>query len=105
MKLSDKLSKKLEKVTAVSIAIDLSEKMGRRLRVEAALEGMSPQDQLRKMVGLSFKKPQRPRVTLSLREEDYILLAKRYKINSCNKNDIKKRVMEEISKTLHDQAC
>ena len=104
MKLSDKLSKKLEKVKAVSIAIDLGEKMGRRLRVEAAFEGVSPQDQLRKMIGLSFKKPQRPRITLSLREKDYVLLAKRYEIKLDNKNDIKKRVVQEISKILHNQA-
>ena len=98
-----KLNKKLAAVKAVSIAVDLSEKIGRSLRVEAALNDLSPQDQLRKMIGLSFKKPQRPRITLSLREDDYEYLSARYKINLENKNNIKKFVMAEISAILQEK--
>ncbi len=97
------VNKKLAAVKAVSIAVDLSEKIGRSLRVEAALNDLSPQDQLRKMIGLPFKKPQRPRVTLSLREDDYQYLSERYDISLKNKNDIKKSVMAEISAILQDK--
>lgn len=98
-----KVNKKLAAVKAVSIAIDLSEKIGRSLRVEAALNDLSPQDQLRKMIGLSYKKPQRPRITLSLREDDYEYLSERYEISLENKNDIKKSVMAEISAILQEK--
>lgn len=98
-----KLNKKLDAAKAVSVAVDLNEKIGRSLRVEAALNDLSPQDQLRKMIGLSFKKPQRPRITLSLREDDYEYLSARYKINLENKNNIKKFVMAEISAILQEK--
>ena len=99
--MSEKSNKKLAAVKAVSVAVDLSEKIGRRLRVDAALNGLSPQDQLRKMIGLSYKKPQRPRVTLSLREEDYGYLGERYGFKETDTNEIKKSVINEISKILH----
>ncbi|MBL4803116.1 MAG: hypothetical protein JKY45_14625 [Emcibacter sp.] len=99
--MSEKSNKKLAAVKAVSVAVDLSEKIGRRLRVDAALNGLSPQDQLRKMIGLSYKKPQRPRVTLSLREEDYGYLGERYGVKTTDTNEIKKSVINEISNILH----
>lgn len=95
-----KSSKKLDAVKAVSVAIDLSEKMGRKLRVDAAFNGLSPQDQLRKLIDLPYKKPQRPRITLSLRDEDYAHLATRYDIDEANKGAIKKAVMAEIAGIL-----
>ncbi len=98
-----KANKKLAAVKAVSIAVDLGEKIGRSLRVEAALNDLSPQDQLRKMIGLSFKKPQRPRITLSLREDDYEYLSERYEIRLENKNDIKKSILAEISAILQEK--
>ncbi len=97
------MNNKLAAVKAVSIAVDLSEKIGRRLRVEAALNDLSPQDQLRKMIGLPYKKPQRPRITLSLREDDYEYLSVRYGFDIKNKIEIKKAVMAEISTILQEK--
>lgn len=97
-------SKKLAAVKAVSVAVDLSEEIGRKLRVEAALNDLSPQDQLRKIIGLSYKKPQRPRISLSLRPDDYEFLSKKYGIDLAKKNEIKKAVLIEISAILQAKA-
>lgn len=99
-----KASKKLAAVKAVSVAVDLSEEIGRRLRVEAALNDLSPQDQLRKIIGLSYKKPQRPRISLSLRPDDYEFLSNKYGIDRAKKNEIKKAVLAEISAILQAKA-
>jgi hypothetical protein len=41
-------------------------------------------------------RPKRPRLTVSLSEEDYELLARRYKMKQVNKQTIKTKVMEEL---------
>ena len=95
-----KSSNKLAAVKAVSVAVDLSEEIARKLRVEAALNDLSPQDQLRKTIGLPFKKPQRPRISLSLRPGDYDYLGKRYGLAEDARNEIKKAILAELSTIL-----
>lgn len=84
-------------VKAVQVAFDASEELSRKIRVAASRNGISASDQIRKIVGLPIaSRPKRPRLTVSLSEEDYELLAKRYKMKQVNKQAIKTKVMEEL---------
>lgn len=84
-------------VKAVQIAFDTSEDISMRIRVAASRAGISASDQIRKIVGLpQASRPKRPRLTVSLSEQDYKLLAKRYKMKSVDKTKIKANVMEEL---------
>jgi hypothetical protein len=48
-------------------------------------------------VGLPIaSRPKRPRLTVSLSEEDYDVLAKRYKMKHVDKQKIKAKVMKEL---------
>jgi hypothetical protein len=63
----------------------------------ASRDGISASDQIRKIVGLPVSsRPKRPRLTVSLSEQDYELLAKRYKMKNIDKQAIKTKVMEEL---------
>jgi hypothetical protein len=84
-------------VRAVQIAFDASEELSRKIRVAASRNGISASDQIRKIVGLPIaSRPKRPRLTVSLSEEDYDVLAKRYKMKHVDKQKIKAKVMEEL---------
>jgi hypothetical protein len=84
-------------VKAVQVAFDASEELSRKIRVAASRNGISASDQIRQIVGLPIaSRPKRPRLTVSLSEKDYELLAKRYKMKQVNKQEIKTKVMEEL---------
>jgi hypothetical protein len=84
-------------VKAVQVAFDASEELSRKIRVAASRNGISASDQIRTIVGLPIaSRPKRPRLTVSLSEEDYELLARRYKMKQVNKQTIKTKVMEEL---------
>ena len=84
-------------VRAVQVAFDASEELSGRIRLAASRNGISASDQIRKIVGLPVSsRPKRPRLTVSLSEEDYELLAKRYKLKHIDKQAIKMKVMEEL---------
>ena len=84
-------------VRAVQVAFDTSEEISRKIRIAASRTGISASDQIRKIIGLPISsRPQRPRLTVSLSEEDYELLAKRYKLLPNDKQMIKARVIEEL---------
>jgi hypothetical protein len=84
-------------VKAVQVAFDASEELSSRIRMAASRDGISASDQIRKIVGLPVSsRPKRPRLTVSLSEQDYELLAKRYKMKNIDKQEIKTKVMEEL---------
>ncbi|KPJ92956.1 MAG: hypothetical protein AMJ53_08385 [Gammaproteobacteria bacterium SG8_11] len=84
-------------VKAVQVAFDASEELSAKVRMAATRNGISASDQIRKIVGLPVSsRPKRPRLTVSLSEADYELLAKRYKMTHVDKQAIKAKVMEEL---------
>lgn len=82
----DKLAK------ATQIAFELEQNIALNIRTLAAQEGLTPSDQIRKLIGLSYSPPKRPRLTISLTAEDYEILGKKYKIDSVNTIEIKKEL-------------
>jgi len=102
--MSSKKNKKWEKqkqaVKATQIAFDLEQKAALHIREIAAREGLTPSDQIRKMIGLSYSLPKRPRLTVSLKPEDYEILGKKYKIDPKDTMAIKRRILEELIKSI-----
>ena len=84
-------------VRAVQIAFDTGDEVSTRIRVAASRNGISASDQIRLIVGLPISsRPKRPRLTVTLSEEDYKQLAKKYGLKRVDKVQIKSQVMEDI---------
>ena len=82
---------------AAQVAIDASEKLIVEIKREACMDNMTPSDKVRQIVGLAVASPpKRPRLTMSLKEEDFAELAKRYGCDPTNSMEIKRRVLEEL---------
>lgn len=89
--------KKSEKsLRAVQLAFEFSKAVADTLRAHASQQGLSPSDQIRAIIGLSTKKPQRPRLTVSLSEEDYAQLSQRYGIPVEDKSAIREAIAQDI---------
>lgn len=82
---------------AIQIAFDLGGDIPDFIREVAANNGLSPSDQIRKIVNLPYRKPKRPRLTLSLKETDYQQLAQRYDVAASEKETIREKIREELA--------
>ncbi|WP_094752644.1 hypothetical protein [Psychromonas sp. CD1] len=90
-------------VNAVQIAFDMDTRLQYSIRRSALDKGISPSEQIRFLLGLStHKKPKRPRLTVSLNNEDYKQLSNRYNIPATEQLEIKKSVIEELTHFARD---
>ncbi len=79
------------------MAFDTSQELATAVRLEAIRRGLSASDMIREIVGLPVSgRPVRPRLTVSLGDEDFARLARRYGIDPDDRLAIKRRVMEEL---------
>ncbi|NOH53366.1 hypothetical protein F0266_10515 [Vibrio coralliilyticus] len=83
-------------VKATQVAFEMEQKVARQIHEMAAKEGLTPSSQIRKLVGLSYSPPKRPRLTISLSEEDYQALGDKYRVDPQDRLEIKRRIMEEL---------
>ena len=96
-KLPERWKRSAKAVKAVQVAFDASEELSSKIRIAASRKGISASDQIRTIIGLPVSaRPKRPRLTVSLSEDDYEMLAKRYKMKNVDKQKIKTKVMEEL---------
>jgi hypothetical protein len=91
-----KWNKDNKAVRATQVAFELERDISRHIHEMAAHEGLTPSSQIRKLVGLPYSPPKRPRLTVSLSPEDYTELGKKYKIDSSDTLEIKRKIMEEL---------
>lgn len=91
-----KWSKDNKAVKATQVAFELEQKVARQIHQMAAREGLTPSSQIRKLVGLSYSPPKRPRLTVSLSPEDYVALGKKYDVDSEDTLEIKRKIMQEL---------
>ena len=90
-------------VKAVQIAFDMDTKLQYSIRRSALDKGISPSEQIRHLLDLpTHTKPKRPRLTVSLSDDDYKQLGERYQIPSEQQLEIKKSVIEELTKFALD---
>lgn len=84
-------------IRATQVAFDVENEIIDAVKQAACQKGMAPSDMIRQIVGLKVTiKPVRPRLTMSLKEDDYIELAKKYGLQSSERLAIKSRMIEEI---------
>jgi len=97
-KIPEKWQKNAKVVKAMQVAFDVEAEISCSIRVEAAQSGLTPSEQMRKDLGLPYSSPKRPRLSISMKPEDYEILAKRYNVNPEDTLEIKRQMMEELIK-------
>lgn len=98
-KIPESWEKSNKSIKAVQVIFELEQTVSRTLRIKAIEQDLSPSDYIRDIVGLPRKKPVRPRLSISLSEADYEILAKQYNIKPGEKDKIRARIKEELIKT------
>ncbi len=89
-------SEEKKAIKATQVAFDISTEAQKQLKLLAINNDLSPSDQMRQILGLPSKKPIRPRLTISLSADDYIILAQQYGLDRNDKLAIKERAAKEI---------
>lgn len=96
--LPERWQQSLQAVRAVQVAFDVSEAVLEAVRVAAFEASLSTSDQLRAILGLPIiRKAQRPRLTISLSAEDYVMLSKRYGLPGDDHLAIKECVIVDLT--------
>lgn len=105
-KIPDKWQSSVKAAKATQVAFDMDEQIQMAIRRQALEAGISPSDQIRTMLGLTTnKRPKRPRLTVSLSQEDYTVLGKKYGLTAEQQLEIKKKLMEELVNTITLNGC
>lgn len=95
--MKDKWKSEKKAIQATQVAFDISSEAQIAIKKEALSNRLNPPDQIRKILGLPYnKKPQRPRLTVTLKPDDFALLAEKYGIDIADQVAIKERVSEEL---------
>lgn len=95
--MNERWQKEKQAIKAVQVAFDVSAEAQRVIKQAALDNNLNPPDQIRKILGLPYnKKPVRPRLTVSLKSEDFEILAQKYGLNASDQNAIRERVAEEL---------
>ena len=89
-------SKSDKSLRAVQVIFELGLEQSRTLRINAIEQDLSPSDYIREIIGLPRKKPIRPRLSISLSNEDYQILADRYELTADKKEQIREKIKEEL---------
>lgn len=96
-KVPEKWQSSVKAAKATQVAFDMDERIQMAIRRQALEAGISPSEQIRTMLGLTTnKRPKRPRLTVSLSQEDYAILAGKYDLTTEQQLEIKKKLMEEL---------
>lgn len=82
---------------AVQVAFDVEKQVIDAVRAAAWKSQLSPSDQIRKILGLPYSsKPVRPRLTVTLSDADYDLLAARFDLPAEDRRKIKEVLHEQL---------
>ncbi len=84
-------------IRATQVAFDVENEIIDKIKVQACKKGVTPSDMIRLILGLGVTaKRVRPRLTMSLKEQDYRELAEKYGLKANERLAIKARIIEEI---------
>ncbi len=102
MSTSDKWDKEKQAAKAVQVAFDLGHDVSYQIRVEALQKGINPPDRIREILGLPVSnKPVRPRLSISLTELDFELLATAFGVDVSDKLRIRQIAAETLIEHLN----
>ena len=94
--LPNQWQKSNKSIRAVQLVFELNKSISDTIRQQANQHGLSPSDQIRSVIGLKTKAPKRPRLTVSLSEEEYQTLAERYNVPAGDRAAIRQAIAEEL---------
>ncbi len=95
--LPENWKKSSKSIRAIQIAFEFGNGVvSESIRTEANKNGLSTSDQIRKIIQLETKPPKRPRLTVSLTEQDYQQLADRYQLDINDKKAIREAIRNEL---------
>jgi len=100
MKSTDKWKQPSKAAKATQVAFEFEQATARHIHGLAAEAGLTPSSQIRKMLGLTYSPPKRPRLTVSLSAEDYVILAEKYHMDAKNTLDIRRAIMSTLKDAL-----
>lgn len=83
-------------IRPIQLAFEFNQTVSKVIKDQANKRGISPSDQIRAILGLQPKQPKRPRLTVSLSELDYEMLAKRYGLSVDDQIGIRKAIAGEL---------
>lgn len=97
MSKNEKWAKERAAAAAVQVAFDLGRETQKSIKKQAVEEDLTPSEFIRKVLGLSFKaKPVRPRLTLSLSDEDFQSLAEAWQLDAQDRLKIKEIAAQKL---------
>jgi hypothetical protein len=84
-------------IRATQVAFDVDNEIIDTIKSQACVKGVTPSDMIRLILGLELAaKRVRPRLTMSLKEQDYQELAMKYGLKPSERLAIKAKIIEEI---------
>ncbi len=84
-------------IRATQVAFDVENEIIDMIKLKACEQGVTPSDMIRLLLGLEVTaKRVRPRLTMSLKEQDYMVLAEKYGLKVSERLAIKAKIIEEI---------
>jgi len=94
---SDKWEKEKKAAKAVQVAFELGEEVSQHIRFEALQKGINPPDRIREILGLPLSsKPIRPRLSISLTDADFEMLADTFNVPSSDRLRIRQFAAEKL---------
>jgi hypothetical protein len=85
-------------IRATQVAFDVENEIIDTIKAQACIKGVTPSDMIRLVLGLPVTaKRVRPRLTMSLKEQDYRELAQKYGLKPSERLAIKAKIIEEIN--------
>ena len=97
MSTSRKWAKEKKVVRAMQLAFDVGDEINHQIRLEALQQGLSPPDRIRQILGLPInRKPVRPRLSISLSESDFAMLAEKFDVTIEDKLRIRQLAAQKL---------
>ena len=97
MSTKDKWESEKRAVKAVQIAFDVGNDVNRKIRLEAVERGINPPDRVRQILGLPVNpKPVRPRLSISLSDQDFMMLAEEFGVAVDDRLRIRQLAAEKL---------
>jgi len=96
-KLPAKWAKEEKAAKAIQVAFDVGNDVQTKIKKEALDQNVSASDRVRQILGLEVtSKPKRPRLSISLSPQDFVVLAEKYEMNPDDNVGIKQKAAESL---------
>jgi hypothetical protein len=104
-KIPEKWRTETRAVKAIQLAFDVGERVQYQVRKEALDLDLAPSDRVRQILGLPVTgRPKRPRLSISLSEEDFVALADHYGVSPGDRIAIKRKAAETLIRHFEAQS-